>query len=104
MWFDFEDICGGPRSQTDYIRIASWHHTVLVSNIPQLDRNHEDQARRFIALVDEFYDRRINLIISAAASPETLYTGRHLKFEFERTMSRLHEMQSHDYLAQAHIP
>jgi cell division protein ZapE len=104
VWFDFEEICGGPRSQTDYIRIASWHHTVLISNIPQLDSDAEDQARRFVALVDEFYDRRINLIISAATAPEALYAGRHLGFEFERTLSRLREMQSHDYLAQAHIP
>ena len=104
VWFDFEDICGGPRSQTDYIQIASWHHTVLISNLPQLDSTREDQARRFIALVDEFYDRRINLIISAATAVEAIYAGRRLGFEFERTLSRLREMQSHEYLAQAHIP
>ena len=103
-WFDFEAICDGPRSQTDYIEIARWYQTVIVSDIPILSVKHENQARRFIALVDEFYDRRVKLIVSAATSLEDLYQGQQLAFEFRRTSSRLTEMQSHDYLGSAHIP
>ncbi len=102
-WFDFADLCEGPRSQDDYIEIARWYPTVIVSGVPRLGRNHEDKARRFIALVDEFYDRRVKLIISAAADPVNLYSGSKLRFEFERTTSRLVEMQSTDYLAAPHL-
>ena len=102
-WFDFEDICDGPRSQNDYIEIARWYPTVIVSGVPQLDGRLEDQARRFIALVDEFYDRRVKLIIAAAASVDSLYAGQRLAFEFDRTTSRLVEMQSTDYLASPHL-
>ena len=104
VWFDFYDICDGPRSQNDYIEIARCYQTVLVSNIPVLDEELEDQSRRFIALVDEFYDRNVKLIVSAAAPLETLYRGRRLSFEFRRTRSRLQEMQSKDYLARPHLP
>ena len=102
-WFEFHAICDGPRSQNDYIELARLFHTVLIENVPVFTRETENQARRFIALVDEFYDRRVKLILSAAADIDRLYQGRRLEFEFERTRSRLIEMQSHDYLAQAHI-
>ncbi len=102
-WFEFAELCDGPRSQNDYIEIARWYHTVILANVPVLDADSENQARRFIALVDEFYDRRVNLILSAAAPLDELYQGRRLAFEFERTRSRLAEMQSRDYLASAHL-
>ncbi len=103
VWFEFDAICGGPRSQSDYIEIARWYPSVIVSNVPLLDSKQEDQARRFIALVDEFYDRRVKLIISAATPVDQLYSGARLQFEFERTASRLIEMQSEDYLALPHL-
>lgn len=104
IWFDFDALCDGPRSQDDYIEISRCYQTVVVSDVPQFDVTLEDQARRFIALVDEFYDRRVKLILSAAAPLDTLYLGNRLGFEFRRTKSRLEEMQSHDYLASAHRP
>ncbi len=100
-WFDFKDICDGPRSQQDYIEIARWYPSVIVSNIPVLTADQENQARRFVALVDEFYDRKVKLMVSAAAKIETLYAGPKLTFEFQRTTSRLIEMQSTAYL---HVP
>ena len=102
-WFDFTDICDGPRSQNDYIEIARWYPTVIVSGVPVFGGELENQARRFIALVDEFYDRRVKLIVSAAADVNSLYAGARLGFEFERTVSRLIEMQSTDYLAAPHL-
>ena len=102
-WFDFADICDGPRSQNDYIELARWYPTVIVSGIPQLDQTLENQARRFIALVDEFYDRRVKLIVSAAVAVDSLYSGDRLSFEFDRTSSRLIEMQSTDYLVAPHL-
>ncbi|MDG2376070.1 MAG: cell division protein ZapE [Woeseiaceae bacterium] len=102
-WFDFDDICEGPRSQEDYIELARWYPTVIVSNIPVLDAGRENAARRFIALVDEFYDRKVKLVISAAASVESLYQGQKLSFEFDRTISRLTEMQTEDYLHAPHL-
>jgi len=102
-WFDFDDLCEGPRSQEDYIELARWYPTVIVSNIPVLDADRENAARRFIALVDEFYDRRVKLVISAAASAESLYQGQKLSFEFDRTLSRLTEMQTEDYLHAPHL-
>jgi cell division protein ZapE len=102
-WFDFGDICDGPRSQNDYIEIARWYPTVIISDVPRFDAALEDQARRFIALVDEFYDRRVKLILSAATAIDELYAGSRLKFEFERTVSRLIEMQSGEYLASPHL-
>ncbi|NIW25520.1 MAG: cell division protein ZapE [Gammaproteobacteria bacterium] len=104
VWFDFEAICDGPRSQSDYIELARCYHTVLVSDVPQLTHLLENQARRFIALVDEFYDRKVKLVISAAVPSDELYAGKRLRFEFQRTRSRLEEMQSHDYLAASHLP
>jgi cell division protein ZapE len=102
IWFDFRAICDGPRSQDDYIELSRLYQTVLVSDVPRFDATLENQARRFIALVDEFYDRRVKLILSAAAPATELYRGERLKHDFQRTESRLVEMQSHDYLAQAH--
>ena len=103
-WFGFRNLCGGPRSQLDYIEIARAWHTVLISDIPVLDADLEDEARRFVALVDEFYDRRVKLAVSAAVPLEHLYTGKRLTFEFQRTTSRLTEMQSREYLCAPHLP
>ena len=102
-WFTFEVLCGGPRSAIDYIEIARCHHTVVLSDVPCFGEDHNDAARRFINLVDQFYDRNVNLIASAAAEPEALYQGRRLAKPFLRTASRLREMRSHDYLARPHI-
>lgn len=104
VWFDFPQICDGPRSQNDYIELSRCYQTVVISNVPKLTKELEDQARRFVALVDEFYDRRVKLILSAATTLSSLYTGERLQLEFQRTRSRLEEMQSHDYLASPHIP
>jgi cell division protein ZapE len=104
IWFDFRQICDGPRGQADYIELARCYHTVFVSDVPVLDGEHENQARRFIALVDEFYDRSVKLIISARAPLPDVYRGSRLRFEFERTSSRLIEMQSQAYLARPHKP
>jgi cell division protein ZapE len=104
VWFDFMALCSGPRSQDDYIEIARDYQSVIVSDVPVLDALHEDEARRFIALVDELYDRNVNLIISAAAPPSELYRGDRVAFQFERTVSRLIEMQSEEYLAREHRP
>lgn len=102
-WFEFAEICDGPRSQADYIEIARWYPTVIVSGVPHFDEMLDNQARRFIALVDEFYDRRVKLIVSAARDPADLYAGQRLAFEFDRTSSRLVEMQSEAYLAEPHL-
>jgi cell division protein ZapE len=104
VWFNFFAICAGPRSQDDYIEIAREYQSVMVAGVPILDSQRENEARRFIALVDELYDRNVNLIISAAAPPKELYLGDRLSFQFERTVSRLTEMQSEDYLAREHRP
>jgi len=103
-WFDFSDLCDGPRSQNDYIELAREFHTVLLAEVPRFDERMESPARRFINLVDEFYDRCVKLVISAEVPAEQLYGGKHLRFEFERTVSRLLEMQSHEYLARPHRP
>ncbi|MCC5861421.1 MAG: AFG1 family ATPase [Gammaproteobacteria bacterium] len=103
-WFEFSSLCEGPRSQNDYIELARLFHTVLISGIPRLDGTSDNAARRLMALVDEFYDRRVKLIVSADAPPGELYTGDRLGFEFRRTASRLEEMQSHEYLAAEHRP
>jgi cell division protein ZapE len=102
-WFRFADLCDGPRSQADYIEVARWYPSVIVSGVPQFDAARDDEARRFISLVDEFYDRRVKLILSAAADVHELYKGTRLAFEFERTVSRLIEMQSSAYLALPHL-
>lgn len=104
VWFDFESICGGPRSPADYIEIAQLFHTVLISDLPPLDASKDDKARRFVSLVDEFYDHKVKLIISAETKLEDIYQGQELRFVFERTKSRLLEMQSHEYLSLEHTP
>ncbi len=104
VWFDFAAICEGPRSQNDYIEVAREFHTVVISNVPLFSARNNDAARRFINLVDEFYDRSVKLAVSAAAPVEKLYTGGRLSFEFQRTESRLLEMQSREYLACPHRP
>ncbi|MDQ1363577.1 MAG: Cell division protein ZapE, partial [Pseudomonadota bacterium] len=101
-WFDFGMLCSSPRATPDYIEIARRFHTVFISDIPQLNEASDDMATRFINLIDEFYDRNIKLIASAATTPGELYTGRQLMMEFQRTRSRLEEMRSHEYLAHAH--
>lgn len=103
-WFEFAALCEGPRAVADYIEIAKSYNTVLVSNVPAFGRGNEDPARRFVHLVDEFYDRNVNLVLSAAVPIDALYTGERLAREFERTRSRLVEMQSAEYLAREHRP
>jgi cell division protein ZapE len=104
IWFEFEELCQKPRGGIDYIEIARAFNTVVISNTPQLGESDSNEARRFITLVDEFYDRNVNLLISAEVPIKELYTGRKLGFEFERTISRLTEMQTHDYLGRPHLP
>ena len=104
VWFDFADLCHGPRSQNDYIELAKLYHAVLISNVPVMGEKTDDQARRFINLIDEFYDRNVKVIISAEAPIHSLYLDGRLGFEFERTKSRLLEMQSHEYLSREHKP
>lgn len=101
-WFDFTDLCGGPRSASDYIEVAREFHTVILSNVPILDGQAENEARRFVTLVDEFYDHSVKMIISAAQEIDRLYVGNRQTFEFDRTSSRIKEMQSRQYLASAH--
>ncbi|GAA4647855.1 cell division protein ZapE [Kistimonas scapharcae] len=103
-WFTFVALCDGPRSQNDYIELAREFHTVLIEQVPQLNGSMDDQARRFINLVDEFYDRGVNLIMSGETALESLYRDGRLEFEFKRTLSRLQEMQSREYLARPHNP
>jgi cell division protein ZapE len=102
VWFDFSVLCEGPRSQNDYIELAREFHAVLLSNVPAF-RQQDDTARRFINLVDEFYDRNVKLVLSAAVPLGELYQEGRLSFEFERTRSRLLEMQSLDYLGREHL-
>jgi cell division protein ZapE len=102
VWFDFAALCEGPRGTNDYIEIARQFHTVVLADVPALGADDDDAARRLIALVDEFYERGVKLLVSAAAAPESLYHGERLAFDFRRTASRLTEMQSHDYLARPH--
>ena len=104
VWFEYAAICETPRSAGDYIEIARRYHTVLLSNVPVMDDEQQDRVVRFIHLVDELYERNVNLILSAAALPEALYTGRRLSVRFRRARSRLAEMQSRDYLAAKHLP
>ncbi len=102
VWFDFKTLCGGPRSQNDYLEIATQFHTVLVSDVPYMPVRMASEARRFTWLVDVLYDRRVKLILSAAVPPEALYTEGPLVHEFARTVSRLNEMQSMEFLALEH--
>ena len=101
-WFDFDALCEGPRGNADYIEVAREFHTVLLGGIPRLDGSRDDAARRFVHLVDELYDRHVNLVCTADAPPMALYSGERLVAAFERTASRLVEMQSTDYLAHEH--
>jgi cell division protein ZapE len=101
VWFDFQTLCGGPRSQNDYLELASQFHTVILSEVPEMPVRLASEARRFTWLVDVLYDRRVKLIISAAVPAEQLYTEGPLAHEFPRTVSRLQEMRSAEYLALA---
>lgn len=98
VWFDFETLCGGPRSQNDYLELARQFHTILLSGVPVMGADRASEARRFTWLVDVFYDQRVKLILSAAAEPSRLYTAGKMANEFTRTVSRLVEMQGEDYL------
>ncbi len=104
VWFEFAALCEGARSQNDYLEIAREYQAVILANVPVMGVANENAARRFISLVDEFYDRAVKLVISAAARPSELYRGEKLVFEFERTASRLIEMQTTEYLAREHRP
>lgn len=101
-WFDFDALCEGPRGSADYIEIAQEFHTVLLGGIPVMDASRDDAARRFVTLVDELYDRHVNLVCSADAGPQALYAGERLVGAFERCSSRLIEMRGADYLAFEH--
>ncbi|TQV72859.1 AFG1 family ATPase [Aliikangiella marina] len=104
IWFEFKQICETARSHADYIELSRCYHTVMVSNIPQLEAKDDSAARRFISLVDEFYERNVKLMITAAVELDDIYQGKQLSFEFKRTLSRLQEMQSTEYLAKEHLP
>ena len=99
VWFDFKTLCGGPRSQNDYLEIATQFHTVLLSDVPAMPPKMASEARRFTWLIDVLYDRRVKLIMSAELAPEALYTEGPLAHEFPRTISRLNEMRSAEFLA-----
>lgn len=103
-WFDFATLCRGPRGAADYIELARQFHTLIIQGLPRLGPQADDEARRFITLVDEFYDRGVKLIVSADCALDQLYAGADLSFPFERTRSRLTEMQTHSYLARTHQP
>jgi cell division protein ZapE len=113
VWFDFRTLCDGPRGKSDYIELARRFHTVIVSGVPELTSGERDVARRFVWLIDEFYDRRVKLILSAEVTVERLFVRVPLddvykeqkgSGEFDRTVSRLVEMQSAHYLAEPHLP
>ena len=102
LWVSFDQICSSPRSSSDYVEISKEFHTLILSDVPVLSA--DDETRRFIALIDECYDRKVKLIISAKELPEALYVKTMLKDKFQRTISRLVEMQSKEYIALAHLP
>ena len=102
IWCEFEALCGGPRGTLDYIELGRCFHTLMLSGVPVMGEDQNDAARRFINLLDELYDRNVNLLVSAAAAPDGLYRGKRLAGAFRRTISRLTEMQSHEYLARPH--
>lgn len=104
VYFSFNTLCESARSQGDYMELSKIYHTVLLGDVTQMNGDCDDTARRFIALVDEFYERHVKLIISAEVPMSELYTQGGLTFEFKRCLSRLQEMQSHDYLALEHLP
>ena len=101
-WFDFDALCDGPRAVADYIALAQRYPAVMISGVPQFTPDSDDPAKRFVRLVDAFYDRRVKLVLSAATSAVDLYDGQRLRAEFARTASRLIEMQSRDYLDAPH--
>ncbi len=103
LWANFSELCETPRSASDYIEVAREYHTVVVSGIPVMDARNDNAVRRFINMVDEFYDRHVKLVVSAEADIGALYEGGRLNFEIERTKSRLLEMQSKEYLAKEHL-
>jgi cell division protein ZapE len=103
VWFDFEALCGGPRSYADYVDLAKRFHTVMLSGVPKMSAKQSDAARRFTWLVDVFYDDRVNLVVAAQAEPEELFAEGEQAAEFQRTVSRLHEMQSVAYLQQERV-
>jgi cell division protein ZapE len=103
IWFDFADLCGGPRSQLDYLDIAQEYHTLLLSNIPSMDAAQSSEARRFTWLIDILYDHRVKFMCSAAVLPEALYLAGTRSDEFARTVSRLQEMQTKEYLGSEHV-
>lgn len=98
IWFDFATLCGGPRSQNDYLEIASRFHTVILSGVPQMSAGMSSEARRFTWLIDVLYDHSVKLLMSAEVEPEELYTQGMLANEFHRTVSRIIEMQSREYM------
>lgn len=102
IWFDFRTLCGGPRSQNDYLELATQFHTLILSEVPQMAIRHASEARRFTWLVDVLYDRKVKLVMSAETPPELLYVEGPLSHEFPRTVSRLVEMQSAEFLAEPH--
>jgi cell division protein ZapE len=103
IWCDFDALCGPPRWQNDYLELARSHHAVFISHIPHFDAESDDSARRFINLIDVFYDRKVKLVVSAAMQPHEIYGGKRLNFEFQRSASRLMEMQSTAYLKTPHL-
>jgi cell division protein ZapE len=102
VWFTFDTLCNTDRSTQDYIELARLYQTIMISDIPIMDESMNDSARRFVNMIDEFYDRNVKLIVSAQAKADKLYTGKRLAFEFERAASRLFEMQTTEYLGAAH--
>lgn len=102
-WCDFDALCLSARSARDYIEIATFFHTVMISDIPAMDSSMNDAARRFVNLIDILYDSNVNLVVSADVELEEIYVSDKLKFEFQRTMSRLKEMQSKKYLTSEHL-
>ena len=104
VWFDFDILCNTPRAAQDYIQLSEQFHTLLLSNVPVMDENMDDKARRFIYLIDALYEKRVKLILSSQTGLDKLYTGDMLEFAYRRTLSRLVEMQSKQYLARPHAP
>ena len=103
LWVSFKEICEGPRSAKDYIEICSEFHSLFISNVPIMKGSNDDSARRFIALVDECYERNVNLILSMETELEQIYSGERLLEPFKRTISRLEEMRSKEYLSRPHL-
>lgn len=101
---EFHTLCEEARSQLDYIALSKIYHSVLLHNVPVMGLKDENAARRFLALVDEFYERRVKLVISAQTPMYEIYQGERLKFEYQRCLSRLQEMQSEEYLRMPHLP